>query len=62
MTITNWIGIGITILILIVGGILYAYFRKRLNDIDGFEGFETDEDILKENNDHFANKNSNEDN
>lgn len=38
MTLFNYIGIGITILIFLVGILLKIYAKKRLNEVDGFVG------------------------
>lgn len=38
MTLSNWIGIGVTAIILIVGFSLYIHFRRKFKKMDGFEG------------------------
>lgn len=53
MTTVSWIGLGIMAAILIVGITLYIYFRKKLDDIDGFEGFEKERDIMDNDTDDY---------
>ena len=43
MTFINWISVSVPVLILAVGIGLKLYYRKRLNDLDGFMGIETAE-------------------
>ena len=47
MTLLNWIGIGLTAVILIVGIILRIRWRKKVKDLDGFCGIVKKDDISK---------------
>lgn len=42
MTLSNWIGIVIMAVIVITGIIIYCYFRRKFEKMDGFEGFVTE--------------------
>ena len=42
MTLSNWIAVAVLIIILLAGGILLARLRRKLRDLDGFEGIVTE--------------------
>ncbi len=46
MAIVSWIGMGIGAVIAIVGTILCVYYRRKLRSLDGFEGFERNNDKI----------------
>lgn len=44
MTLTNWIGIALGAVIIIIGSVLLVYFRRKFKNLEGFEGIITEAD------------------
>ena len=42
MTLSNWIGIAVAVVIVIIGTALLVHFRKKFKSMDGFEGVITE--------------------
>ena len=38
MTLSNWIELALLAVIIAAGSVLYVYFKRKLYDMDGFEG------------------------